>query len=72
MPLRGKAKTGSESRAASIVHDVNNESLSGTGGNKWYNTRENANGQRVNNLGTTCFIKTITMVMMIKVMFLFG
>ena len=33
---------------------------------------KSANGQRVNNLGTNCFIKTIAMIMMIIVMSLFG
>ena len=42
IPLRGKAKTGPEAKAASTVNDLKNESLNGTGGNKRYKTRKRA------------------------------
>ena len=40
IPSRGKAETGSESKAACTVNDVNNESQKGMRGNKRYKTRK--------------------------------
>ena len=55
--LREKTKTGSGSKAASIVYDFNNESLNRTGGNKRYNTRKPSERSALKRFGGYVFYK---------------